>query len=180
MYNELYKAWKIEKTTHMLQSLPSEFYDQTANYLNGLPSLTENNTMQSRLQAKEAEIAKRLLQELRETRLQKIVNAAKYHETNTELLEDEMKLALGIRESLTTFMQGREPREQEQPTLTETKAKLTVVRFLQDIPEIIGVDLKIYGPYKKEDVATLPPPNAHALVKQMSAKVIEIRSVESA
>jgi len=49
-----------------------------------------------------------------------------------------------------------------------------VVRFLQDIPEIVGTDLRIYGPYKKEDVGSLPTRNAQALIKQGAAKPIDI------
>jgi DNA replication factor GINS len=54
---------------------------------------------------------------------------------------------------------------------------LTTVRFLQDIPEIVGVDLEIYGPFKKEDVASLPLSNAQALEKQGAVKAIEVKSV---
>jgi DNA replication initiation complex subunit (GINS family) len=52
-----------------------------------------------------------------------------------------------------------------------------VVRFLQDIPEIVGVDMKSYGPFKKEDVASLPIPNAQALVKQGAVREIEVRGI---
>jgi len=38
-----------------------------------------------------------------------------------------------------------------------------LVRFVQDVPVIAGVDLKEYGPFKKEDIATLPKENADAL-----------------
>jgi len=55
---------------------------------------------------------------------------------------------------------------------------LSVVRFLQDIPEIVGTDLKIYGPFKKEDVGSLPNQNAYALVKQGAAKEIEVRNFQ--
>jgi DNA replication factor GINS len=49
------------------------------------------------------------------------------------------------------------------------------VRFLQDIPEIVGTDLKIYGPYKKEDVGSLPMQNAQALIKQAAARSVEVK-----
>jgi DNA replication initiation complex subunit (GINS family) len=37
--------------------------------------------------------------------------------------------------------------------------------------------LRIYGPYKKEDVGSLPAQNAQVLVKQGAAKVIEVKGV---
>jgi hypothetical protein len=40
------------------------------------------------------------------------------------------------------------------------------VRFLEDIPAIVGADMKTYGPFKKGEIAELPKPNAEAFVKQ--------------
>jgi DNA replication factor GINS len=44
------------------------------------------------------------------------------------------------------------------------KTKTVVLRFLQEVDEILGADLKKYGPFKPEDVATLPYENAQALI----------------
>ena len=43
------------------------------------------------------------------------------------------------------------------------KTKTIVVRFLKEVDEIIGADLERYGPFKIEDVATIPYENAQAL-----------------
>jgi len=43
------------------------------------------------------------------------------------------------------------------------------VRFLRDVPAIVGEDLKTYGPFKAGDVAKLPRGNADALVRQGAA-----------
>ena len=46
------------------------------------------------------------------------------------------------------------------------KQAMTVLRFIQEIPALIGSDLKTYGPFAPEDIATLPPENARIFVKQ--------------
>ncbi|MGI0056761.1 MAG: hypothetical protein ACREAK_05235 [Nitrosarchaeum sp.] len=52
------------------------------------------------------------------------------------------------------------------------KTKTVVIRFLQDVDEIIGVDLEKYGPFKTEDIATIPYENAQALItKNIVTKV---------
>ncbi len=52
------------------------------------------------------------------------------------------------------------------------KTKSIVVRFLKEVDQIVGADLEKYGPFKTEDVATLPYENAHALIsKNMAMKV---------
>jgi len=40
------------------------------------------------------------------------------------------------------------------------------VRFLKDMPAIVGADLKVYGPFAKDDVVELPKVNAEVIVKQ--------------
>jgi len=40
------------------------------------------------------------------------------------------------------------------------------VRFLKDMPAIVGADMKVYGPFAKADVVELPKVNADIIVKQ--------------
>ena len=52
------------------------------------------------------------------------------------------------------------------------KTKTVVLRFLQKVDEIVGADLEKYGPFKPEDVATLPYENAQALItKKVATKI---------
>lgn len=39
------------------------------------------------------------------------------------------------------------------------------VRFLKDVPAILGPDMKTYGPFKKGDIAALPKENASIFIK---------------
>jgi DNA replication factor GINS len=48
----------------------------------------------------------------------------------------------------------------------EAKPKMVVLRFVQDIQALVGADMKTYGPFRSEDIATLPPENARILIKQ--------------
>ncbi len=53
------------------------------------------------------------------------------------------------------------------------RAHRSTVRFLKGIPAIMGADMKSYGPFAPEDVASLPPQNAQILVKQGLAVLVE-------
>jgi DNA replication factor GINS len=44
------------------------------------------------------------------------------------------------------------------------KIKPVAIRFLKDIDKMIGADSEKYGPFKAEDVATLPNENAQELI----------------
>ena len=123
----------------------------------------------------EKDMTERLLRELRRTRVQKIVAAARDRNPilTTSLTEDESAVFEKIKQSLLSL-------DQQLPAPPKTEdltGELTVVRFLEDIPEIVGVDLRIYGPFRKEDVASLPAPNAQVLEKQGAAKSIEVKGV---
>lgn len=54
----------------------------------------------------------------------------------------------------------------------EHKTKKVVVRFLKDADVLTGADLETYGPFKVEDVATIPYENAQALITKNIAKRI--------
>lgn len=52
------------------------------------------------------------------------------------------------------------------------KTKKIVIRFLNEVDEIVGADLEKYGPFKTEDIATIPYENAQALIsKKVATKV---------
>lgn len=54
------------------------------------------------------------------------------------------------------------------------KTKSIVVRFVKEMDQIVGADLEKYGPFKIEDVATIPYENAQALISKNIA--IRIRA----
>ena len=42
------------------------------------------------------------------------------------------------------------------PTEVQSPSQLVLVRFLAEHPQLIGVDLRTYGPFRADDLATLP------------------------
>ena len=57
---------------------------------------------------------------------------------------------------------------------TPVTHKRITLRFIKSIPAIMGADLKSYGPFNAEDVATLPALNAQILIKQGLAVAVEV------
>jgi DNA replication initiation complex subunit (GINS family) len=57
--------------------------------------------------------------------------------------------------------------------INESTHKRAVLRFIKNIPGIIGSDMKTYGPFVAEDLASLPAENAKMLVKQGLAVLVE-------
>jgi len=182
LYNELYKAWKSEITSEATQPLPADFYQRAEAYIGGTEeedASADEHTAKGRLLSKEKEIVIRLLRELKEARLRKLLALPQNGEAinDVNLTEEEKKLAKEFAQSVEAFNQDK---LRPKPSVAEETVELSVVRFLQDIPEIVGTDLRIYGPYKKEDVGSLPNQNAIALVKQGAAKEVEVRGIVEA
>jgi len=77
-------------------------------------------------------------------------------------------------------MQGQITESPKAVTKAEVNAEVTpthkrsTIRFLKNIPAIMGADMKSYGPFVAEDVASLPPQNAQILVKQGLAVLVEV------
>ena len=59
-------------------------------------------------------------------------------------------------------------------TSTKHKTKPITVRFVKEYDEIVGVDLEKYGPFKPEDIATIPNQNAQALISNVIALKVRI------
>jgi hypothetical protein len=54
----------------------------------------------------------------------------------------------------------------KKPPAPPPKVELVKIRFLEDMPAIVGADMKTYGPFKKGTVWELPKENAEAFVKR--------------
>ena len=45
---------------------------------------------------------------------------------------------------------------------------------MQEVDEIVGADLEKYGPFKIEDIATIPYENAQALIAKNAATKVRL------
>ncbi|MBN1544022.1 DNA replication complex GINS family protein [Candidatus Woesearchaeota archaeon] len=71
------------------------------------------------------------------------------------------------------FRAAEEPKElKTTPNFSDLRADIKKVRFLAAIGEIVGPDLKIYGPYDEGTVITLPNELARVLVEKKQAEEV--------
>jgi DNA replication factor GINS len=182
-YNRLLEAWMRELENEALQQLPEGFYREMSEYVSRLREqarMLEHGTMRSRIALREKEYAERMLRELFETRLRKMISKeveggeveASALLPEEKFFHSELRRVLNEhRERLKSILSGRPPRIEAGPT---AKGGYKVVRFLEALPAIIGVDMKTYGPFKPEDVASIPVENAESLIRRGVAKEVEV------
>lgn len=150
----------------------------------------------------EAHNVERMLQELLDMRYKKILKTiTRLHRAPIELLtNEEAKIAQNavcfenaydqfaknllegqqtpiiatITQASNSPLQILQTQKQEiKPQVHVTQKRLTL-RFIKNIPAIMGADMKSYGPFVAEDVASLPALNAQILVKQGLAVLVDV------
>jgi DNA replication factor GINS len=190
VYDELYAAWLAEMENRTLQPLPSNFYARLSGYLRqvkvDIQTVGQNNVRVALLEQERRNV-NRMVKELLRARYKKILKTVKGGQKllpeiltseETDFLTGFLPFAEAFNKFAKNLLQGQTTKPKiELPEATiitvETQHKRVAVRFIKAIPAIIGSDMKTYGPFQPEDVASVPVENAKILVKQGLAKSVE-------
>ena len=172
--NKLHHVVLRETESDTIQEINPDFYRNLSDFIGDLKK-QEFDGVESKIKEAIIDTATKLTSLLINIRLDKI---SKLENIDFKNLLDEEKFILDAEE---------EQRERIEMILSATingkskflesisqnhKTKTVVIRFLQEVDEIIGADLEKYGPFKTEDIATIPYENAQALIaKNIATKV---------
>src|SRR3972149_4892267 len=181
MYDELYIAWQREIESAALGHLPPDFYARIADYVRRIKEesrMLDRKTVKASLLEHELQNVKHMLQELIWARYEKLVKMfSESQKVPSDLLAvEEAKMCAGFlpfTEAYQRFAKGL-LQGQVFKVDVEKAHKRVALRFVKAIPAVIGADMKSYGPFMVEDVASLPVENAKILVKQGLAEVVEV------
>lgn len=181
MYNELYEVWREELENVEPVKLPNDFYLRVAEYLKKVKEesrMLDKKTVKANLLKKEWQNVKRMLRELILARYKKLVKkVVKGEKVPLDALTvEEKKIFTGVSPFAEAYRNFAKSLIQGQflKVAVEKEHKSIVLRLLKDVPAIIGADMKTYGPFKAEDVASLPAENAKILIKQGLAEKVEV------
>ncbi len=181
MYNELYELWRKEKENEKtLQWLPKDFYARITSYMKKTREenrMLDKQTIKAKLLDLEFKNVKIMASEVFELRYRKLWEKAFARETLTRdvLIEEEEKLyeeILSLSEAHYAF--SKDILHGHLSIEKDVRNTMVVLRFVQEIPALVGSDLKTYGPFMPEDIATLPPENARVLIKQGVAVEVDV------
>jgi DNA replication initiation complex subunit (GINS family) len=177
-YDDLEQAWKRELHNSELQPLRQGFFKDLSAYARRLREAQRNvdaKSLKASIIEEEMLRLENLLAQLLDRRLDKLRSQTRVVQSSN--LESTEKHAYQVfsetfreyEKMKQDILQGREP-----STSKSKEKELVLIRFVREVPSIIGVDLKAHGPFRKEDVANLPNENAESLIRQGAA--IEIRT----
>lgn len=192
----LREIYRKERMSPYLQDVGKDFYKQIENYIKEIYSKYEEDSKKGEISKltvllSEFENIKATINDVYEIRERKIVSNALYYiksggEIEVENLTTEeeamLKRIIGIlRERRSSVLEKIiSEKAAEEMRIPEAKEKqLTLqgkitIRILKEIPPIVGVDGKVYGAFKEEDVVTLPEPNAIVFINQGVAEQIKL------
>lgn len=147
--------------------LPSEFYTTVAAYAQLLKRSANSGSSElaNRLIAKQSEILASMVRNLMEARLSKAVS----QKAVSQLLPEERYIC-SMEDTYTRRLDAFiEAVASGQPSAVELARKnelgrRTTIRFLKHVDELVGLDLRKYGPFEPEDLALIPAANADLLV----------------
>lgn len=153
-----------------LKSIPQDIYRSVALYLkNTRDSNRLSESLAGHLRLKEKELLLNLTLNLLRLRLSKAKSGKSLQEANLlpeeryileaeELVELRLsKIEGALKNGQVSLLAGIEERHIK---------KLVTLRFLKAFDALVGVDLRRYGPFQPEDVATIPLENAKPLIEQ--------------
>ncbi len=184
MYEKLLEILEKERLNDDLQTLKPDFFIDLTNFVerfNRNEKTLDKNSLEGKLLNNEIKRAKKIISNLLDIRFRKILkaiieNKSISHESFTkeekmiyDKIMDNYQFFSDLKKNI---LMGKTINEKNyEKDLDESR---TFIRFLRDVPNIIGIDMKKYGPFKKEDVASLPVSNAELLISRKAAIKVEI------
>ncbi len=203
-FEYLYDVLRKEKYSKEIQRLDENFMANLKKYIYEKTQLLKSNaekdsiftaseTLKTR---KHIENVQKLVKELFERRESKILylafvaskNSGKHQLANNlqkeeEIMFNEIIIKLNEFRALTTKqLLSEDPVDLKQkPKDIKTDEKLInqVIRVLEPVPQFVGVDMQVYGPFNEKDTVTLPIEIANVLVNKNIA-IIENENPEEA
>jgi len=174
--NLLYIQTLKEIENNDIQQLDSEFYQTLSQFLGKLKT-EEYDGIEAKMKNKLANIFSTLTSLIINTRLEKFQTQENLERKN---LTDEEKFVLDSNQEtnerkdliIQSIIHGKS--KLLKSISDEFNKKLVVIRFLKDNQAISGINSEKYGPFKAEDVATIPNENAQELIQKNIATRIRI------
>jgi DNA replication initiation complex subunit (GINS family) len=181
-YNDIYEAARKERYSEQLQKIPKNFIKEFSEYLKEKKEVADKEPNEfSDLVVKtkkQLENAVTLFRELIIRRRKKILGLVliasetgiskqdfeNMLQIEKELFEDIMKCVESSDKRLNELVNGK---------IEEVEIKNSLVLFLEDVEEFVGIQEEKLGPYGKGQIANLPNEIAKILVQSKKAEYVE-------
>ncbi len=170
----LYAVLVREIENDQIQEIDPAFYTLLSEYLGKLKNEGYDG-IENKIKNRLVEMITQVTSLLLKTRLSKVSHGGL---DLTNLLDEEKFILESLQEQqerkemiLSATLNGKT--KLLESVSKKHKTRPITVRFLKDFDQFVGADYTRYGPFKAEDVATIPNENAQALIaKNITVKLI--------
>ena len=156
-----------EGQTEALLPLPRDFYSALSSYSQKLKRSAGygSSEVSIHLTATQARMIESMVKQLLTVRIRK----AMQQNALTQLLPEERYICSAeqkFQKRFQTFVDavsGGQPSFVESANVTESQRRVTV-KFVKRVSELVGFDMRHYGPFEADDVASIPAASADILI----------------
>lgn len=171
----LYGVLMRELESNQLQEIDPDLYSNVADFVINLKSQGFDGLSQ-KLKDSLVDLVTNMVSLLLKTRIEKVANSNELDYSNLVdieryIVDSEDEKRTRREHVLNAVLNGR--LKFLDRVAQRHKSRLAVVRFLKPYDQIIGSDMKKYGPFEAEDVGTIPFENARALISKEVASIIK-------
>ena len=179
VYEMLKELWRKEVESEGLAKLPDDLSQKLREYIGSIKhylKVSDKETLSAEIKEAAANAVVKLVEDIFELRLRKILRYA----LNNQAPESLYNFEFEFYPSLLKLIQDYRESVREMATAVayqdwaQIKSQYELVCFLKDVEQIIGSDLKVYGPFKAGDLAVLPPENARNLELANVIRIIRV------
>lgn len=156
-----------EVQSEALLPLPNDFYSRLSTYSQKLKrsAASGSSDVSVRLTATQARMVESMVKQLLKLRTRK----AMQQNALLQLLPEERYVCLAEQKFQRRFQTLVEAVSSGQPSFVEfahlSEARRSVtVRFVKHVNELVGLDMRHYGPFEADDVASIPAASADILI----------------
>jgi DNA replication factor GINS len=164
-FETLRKILQEETDNKKLSQLPENFFEEVREYLGNKEELSRERGKY------EFQTARMRFSSIVEARERKLLGfALSYARSGAfpeHMLPEERELVEKVAALIRDFRERRDSR------MSKKSQAFSVVAFIEELPQFVGIDLSIYGPYRKGDIASIPEENARLLAEKGAAEIIE-------
>ncbi|TFF87888.1 MAG: hypothetical protein EU549_03990 [Promethearchaeota archaeon] len=178
-YSGIYQIWEEQLENKDFIELKKDFYKDVGKIIKDFNIEIEKldrNSIHRQLVQKEIDNIKNMVKSLYIYRFERIIEVIKQgiDIDVTKLTENELELYNNTKKNISKYLNNINLiLEGQSIQLIEKKisSKYIIVRFLKALPEIASHE-KTYGPFKKEDIVTLPKEIAKTLLDRGAVVLI--------
>ena len=181
-YNDLYEFLRKERYSEQLQPLQKKFISEVFEYLSDKRKIAgrkgEMFSEEISKTKKQLENAVAIFKELMLLRKKKLLGLAFVASETGASKRDFDNMLDFERELFDEIMQGVERAEKKLASQMSNNVQLDdveelkVLLFLEDIEEVIGLDGMPVGPFKKDEISSVPKQIADIFISEKKAEVI--------